>query len=296
MTAMKKKKGKRWMVIAALALVIVFAVLLFNRNNQATAAFTQEIAATGSITSYYSFSGHIKVENSQSITATAPVTIREIYVREGNYVNKTDRVLRTSDGVTIKAGVSGEVERLHVAKDDEVQPGDPLIDIVDFDHMAIEIRVDEFDVTAVNVGESALVTVNALGETFETTVTRLDRRAMREGDISYYKAELALGEIAGLLPGMQVDVKICNAHAENVTFISMNALQFFQDNTPFVTMMRGNSHVEIPVRVGVNDGVNIEIAEGVRSGETVMVPAHNADTGSLRRAELNSVREDMAGR
>lgn len=277
-----KKKGKKWIWVSLLVVVVaVVAVVLLGGNRQQASAVYQETAVTGSITSYYSFTGNVKVENSQSIAATASVTVREVYVKDGDHVLKGDRLLRMSDGETIKAGVSGEVNKLHIEKDDEVKAGDALIDIVDFDNMIVEIKVDEFDVPAVTVGKTAQVTVNALGETFETTVTDLDRQATQSGDVSYYIATLALGDVEGVLPGMQVDVKILNAHAENVTTISMNALQFTETNQAYVLRQGVSGDEEVPVSVGVNDGITVEILGGLRSGETVTVPAKAATGGMM---------------
>jgi len=297
MATMKKKKGKRTIGLVALALIAVIAVpLVSSGNRQAATAYAQEVATTGSITSYYSFTGHVRVENSQRIAAATPATVRDVYVREGEHVEKNDRLLRTSDGTIFKAGVSGEVDKLFVARDDDVQAGDALIDIVDYEHMVIEIRVDEFDVPAVAVGKSALVTVNALGQTFESTVLRLERQATREGDISFYTAEVALKKIEGVLPGMQVDVKIRNAYAENVTTLSMDALQFDKANQPYVVTPQDNgASQEVPVRVGVNDGVRVEIVEGIRSGDAVLVPTKTmAANASFRGATLDA-RDGMGG-
>jgi len=293
MEMMKKKKRKKAMGLTVLVpAVIAGMLLLFNGDSKPTATLSQEVAVTGFITSYYSFTGHVKVEKSQSIIATAPVTVRDVYVREGDHVIKNDRLLRTSDGTVIKAGVCGEVDRLHVDRDDDVRTGESLIDIVDYAHMVIEIRVDEFDVPAVTVGKNALVTVNALGQSFESAVIRLDRLAAQEGDISYYTAELALDQIEGVLPGMQVDVKIRNAYAENATIISLDALRFDAANQPYVITMQSNGGTrEIPVRVGVNDGVRVEIVEGVRSGETLLLPvkAESAGMMSLRNTALENL-------
>jgi len=277
-----KKKRKKWIWLVLLIVVAAVAVPMLQIGNpQSPRALEQEVATTGSITSNYSFTGNVKVKNSQSITATATATVREVYVREGDHVVKGDRLMRTSDGETIKAGVSGEVTTLHMEKDDDVKAGDALIDIVDFDSLIIEIKVDEFDVPAVVVGKTAHVTVNALNETFETTVTRLDRQATQEGNVSYYTATLALGDLQGVLPGMQVDVKLLNAHAENVTTLSMNALQFTDTNQPYVMIQGSNGVQNVPVTVGVNDGIRVEILSGVRSGDTVLIPAKAAPNGMM---------------
>lgn len=288
------KKSKKWVGwLVAVVLVIAVGAVVLNGGTQAATALSQEIATTGSITSYYSFTGNVKVENSQYLTAMTAATIREVYVEEGDQVAKGDRLMRTSDGETLKASVSGEVDRLYVEKDDEVSAGASLADIVDFGNLSIEIKVDEFDVPAVVIGKTAHVTVNALDVTFDTTVTRVEKQATQEGDISYYMATLALPTMEGVLPGMQVDVKIVNAQVEDVTVLSMEALQFTPSNEPYVMVQGSDGAQQTLVTLGVNDGVRVEIQSGVRSGETIILPAKAAGGGMAMFGGMGSQGEQM---
>ncbi len=277
----KKKRGTV-LLIALVAVVAIGGTVLF-QGGKADSEYIEEAARTGSISTYYSFSGAVEVKHSQDIQAPAPATVRELYVKKGDRVAKEDRLLRLSTGETVKAGIAGEVANLPVEKDDDVQAGTPLISIVDFDDMEIRVKVDEFDVSAVTVGKAVLVTVNALDRTFETVVTDLDKQATRSGDVSYYMATLALEEeIEGLLPGMQVDTRVLNAQVENVTTLSMKALQFDGYNQPYVLMRDGRATKNVAVTVGVNDGVNVEIVSGLRSGDVALVSAKAGEQGFMR--------------
>lgn len=272
-------KKRKWLTLTiSLVLVAGIAIGAFMLLGGDTgSAYAQASAKTGSITSYYSFSGNVGVKDSQSISADANATVREVYVSEKDVVKKGDRLIRLSSGDTIKAGVGGEVTSLPFEKDDDVKAGDVLAEIVNFDNLEIRVKVDEYDVKAVSIGKTALVTLNALGTSFETTVVDFNRQATQSGDISYYMATLEVPDAQDVLPGMQVDVKIMNEHVENTTVISMNALQFDEYNQPFVMAVDASGNTNnVPVSVGTNDGVNVEIVSGVRSGETILVPPQAA--------------------
>lgn len=240
-------------------------------NRSQPQAYEHETVALKTISSYYSFSGRVKVQKSQAITANVDVTIRELFVKEGQRVEQDDRVVRTSDR-TMRSGINGTIDRIYVDEDDQVKMGAPLVDIVDYENMVIEIKVDEFDVSAVSVGKTVEANINALGLSYETEITRLEKQAVQEGNVSYYKAELGLGGNEGILAGMQVDVKVLNAYAENVPTLSMDAIRFNSSNEPYVLIQTETGETkEVPVKVGVNDGLSIEIVEGLKIGDTVLL-------------------------
>lgn len=279
-----KKKRIVW-VLLVLVVVVAVGVLLLNGQGSGNVAYAQEHAQTQTITTYYSFSGNVVVKDSEELTAGSSATVRDIYVEKGDRVQKDDRLIRLSDGETLKAGIAGEVASLPVKEDEDVKAGAVLISIVDFDDLEIEIKVDEYDVSAVEVGKEATVTIDALGNSFTSTVTDFDRQANLSSNTTYYLATLDVGQIDGILPGMQVDVKILKDHAENVTAISMNALKFDEYNQPYVLVAdeKGKA-VQTPVEVGVNDGVYVEIKSGLKTGDEVLVEPRAASFGMMMRA------------
>jgi HlyD family secretion protein len=138
----------------------------------------------------------------------------------------------------------------------------------------VEISIDEYDVAAVVIGKEVEVTVNALGVTCPGTVASFDKNANTSGTLSTYTAVVAIDAPKGVLPGIQVEVKMLNGAAENVILLAVDALQFDAQNRAYVLTRSGNGeYVETYVQTGINDGVNVEITSGLASGATVYYTA-----------------------
>lgn len=271
---MKKKRGKkRWLIIIGLLLVALIAIFLLTRPSAGTARYAEEAVRNGNIETYYSFSGNIAVRDSQSINAKVNATVREIYATQDQIVAVNDPLMRLSSGDIIKADIAGEVTDIHVAENDAVSMGAPLVDIVNFDDLQVVIKVDEFDVAAVTAGANATVTIDALGLVYETTVEHISKQALSVGDINYYEAKLDAPTDERILPGMKVDVKILAQSAENTMLLSMNALQFDAYNKPYVNIRNSAGEVIAQdITVGIQDGTTVQIVDGLRAGDVVLLP------------------------
>ena len=283
----KKRKPWRWIILAVIILAIALVAFLLLRPQSSSARFAEETVRSGNIETYYSFSGNVAVRDSQNILSKANATVREVYAVQDQTVKPNEALMRLSTGDVIKADISGEVTDVHVSEGDTVNIGDPLVSIVNFDDLQVLIRVDEFDVAAVSAGVNATVTIDALGYTYESTVEHISKQAisvMSEssmssgstfsgGDVNYYEAKLSAPEDPRILPGMKVDVRILGDHAEATTLLAMSALQFDAYNKPYVNIRDSSgSVVTKEVTVGIQDGTTVEILDGLRPGDIVLVP------------------------
>ena len=228
----KKKRVWLWLLIIALA---VTGYIYYPRQSQ-TVQYADVTASIGSIVTWYSFEGDITAPRSQSLTSPEELTVRAVYVQEGQHVEKNERLMRLSSGDTLKADIAGEVSAIHVDVDDIVSAGGSLIDIIDMSRLEVAIRVDEYDVPAIETGKSAVVTINALDKKVDCVVLKLDKQAVQDGQTSYYTATLNLPDSEGVLPGMQVEAKLTNKEARDVVILPMSALSFNERNEAFVLM------------------------------------------------------------
>ncbi len=267
--AKRKKKG-RW-VWLLVALAAIGAYLFWPRQGANDALLSAQVQR-GEIATWYSFEGKVYAPRAQSLQAAGEATVRAVYVREGQRVNKNDRLMRLSTGELLKADMAGEVVQLHVAEDDVVAAGGALIDLMDMDRLEVRINVDEYDVPAVSVGKAALVTVNALEKEVSCRVEALAKQATQEGQTAYYLATLSLPDRTGVLPGMQVEARLISQQAKDALRLPMEALSFTERNEPFVLVPgpEGKGAVQKPVVVGINDGLMAEITEGLSEGDTVL--------------------------
>ena len=270
---MKKKK----IIVGLIILVAILAVAVYwFQSSSGTGGmrggyYESETSRLGNIATYYNFTGNVAVKESQQAAAYSAATVREIYVAEGDVVAKGDALARLSDGTLLSAEIAGEVTAVNASVDEAVAAGSPVVEIVDFDALEIIVKIDEYDVNAVAVGDEALVTVDALGESFEGQITRISKIAQQSGDVAYVEATIAAEAEVELLPGMKVSAKVLNESVENVVVVSMDALQFDAYNQPYVLKLSGREYVQVPVTVGINDGTSVQILSGVSAGETVYI-------------------------
>lgn len=180
---------------------------------------------------------------------------------------------RQLEDTRVKAEVSGEVVEIHVTENESVTMGTPILDIINYDTLEVDIKIDEYDLKAVEEGKEAIVHISALDQDVPATVTKISREATVEGGVSYFPSTVTLDTGEGLRMGMTVEVKILNANAPGATTVTMKALQLDGDNKPFV-YVRGSGDKPEPkyVEIGINDGIYVEILSGLAPDDVVLVP------------------------
>ena len=270
----KKRKWLKWVILTAVVLLIVAWMMLFNKTTESV-AYNRMTAQQGDLTTYYNFDGTVRAKRSQTIAAQAADTVKTVYVAQNARVKKDDRLYKTESGTTVRAGIDGEVTGLYVHEGDVIAAGEKTAEIMDLDDLEVRLSVDEYDVAAMIPGTPIDVTVLALDRSFSGTVTSLDKNGTASGDLSYYTAYADLEDAEGVYPGMQVSAKVLRSQALGATILKTDAIQFDDYNRPYVLMYSadGKDTVRVSVGVGVSDGVYCEITEGLKPGDTVLVPS-----------------------
>ena len=276
-------------LIAIVVLAVAGKLLLDGAGGQ---LYAQATAQTGTITTYYNFSGSMDVNQSVTVKASADATVSEVYVKQNGHVAKNARLIRMTDGTTLKADIAGEVTAVNVSAGSVVSAGDTLAEIMDLSSLKATFKVDEYDVSAVELGKTAQITLDGSGNVFEAKVTGLNKRATLEGDLSYYTATVDLTGVtlpADALPGMQITVKLLNHSAENVVLLPMDAVSFTAQNIPYVLLPDGNDVKEADIELGINDGDKVEIKAGLENGATVLyTPTATQDLQTMMTNRRNS--------
>ena len=283
----KKRKHRVRRILLTLLMVRVLAAVGYNTYSQMKAEYTVTYdgytATTGSISNSLSFSGSLQLVDSATYTAPAAATVRQVYVAVGDTVKKDDKLMRLSSGDTISAGFDGTVNKLNFVKGDEVKAGDSLLQLADFDHLKVSLRVDEYDISDVAIGQACNISVTATGQRFTSSIETIDYISSSQGSVAYYTATVPVdaSDVANVYPGMQVTVTVPKEEANNVVVLKMDALSFDRQNQAFVYMEGENGEMEsVEVTVGVSNGNYVEIKSGLKDGDTVYAVAEKAQTAT----------------
>ena len=164
----------------------------------------------------------------------------------------------------------------------------------DLTQMQVIADVDEADIGEVKEGQRVSFTVDAYpNDTFEGTVTQVRLEATEESNVVTYEVVIsAHNPDLKLKPGLTANITIYIAERRNVVNIPVKALRFMpdpvDDSTPIpegtlqqdtpvndslkiVWIQEGTTWNPRQVKVGMDNGVNIEICEGLNEGEIVAI-------------------------
>jgi membrane fusion protein (multidrug efflux system) len=170
----------------------------------------------------------------------------------------------------VRAPIGGTVTQRLVNLGDQVQVGQHLFDIVDFESLVARVYVPEKDLGRVSPGLPARITAQALGDRIYRG--RVDRISPvidpRSGTI---KVTVAVGGQAGLRPGLYVDVALVTDVYESTLLVPKRALVYDGDQT-FVFRLKEDETVErLAIVPLLADEVSIKPLGGVEAGDRLVV-------------------------
>jgi HlyD family secretion protein len=172
------------------------------------------------------------------------------------------------DALKVKAGIEGVLVDLPLQVGQHVLPGVMLAKVVQPDHLMAELKVPETQARDVQIGEPA--SVDTHNGVVAGTVMRVDP-AVQNGTVT---VDVKLtGELPkGARPDLSVDGTIDLEKLENVLYVGRPA--FGQENST-ISLFRldsdGQSATRTPVKVGRASVNSIQIQEGVKEGDTVIL-------------------------
>jgi len=268
---MKKKTRKAiiWIIILAL---LAAAVWYFN-NQKKQINFDEETARTQNIETFYTFSGNVEPDSFKVVAAMGRSSVKAWKFAEGDKVEEDQYVMQPKSGSQVKSPMNGTISDIYVDEGEDFLPGDPLFRVADYDHPLIRIKVDEYDVSAIAKGMQVDVKVQATGKVLSGEVRRIAQEATVSNDLAYYEVIVDVPQDGSLVMGLTCEVIVPRESVQNATTISMEAVQYDDNGKPFVYCYNRNDEiVQQNVLLGINDGNIVEIKDGLRSGETVLIP------------------------
>jgi len=183
-----------------------------------------------------------------SITALIPGTILEIPVREG------DQVIQSNN----------------------FNAGTTIATIADMSKMIFEGKVDEAEVGKLEEGKDIKVILGAINEKeFPAKLTFVAPKGNEENGAVQFtiKADVTVGDSTRVRAGYSANAEIEMESKDSVLVIKESLLQFNRiTEKPFVEIQKGDNKFDKKnVTLGLSDGINVEITEGVEEGDKIKV-------------------------
>ena len=178
-------------------------------------------------------------------------------------------------------------------------PGTVLMTIADLSVMEVEVQVDETDVVGVQLGQAANVRVDAFpNQVFKGKVTEIGSSALQKTAVATtstqeskdFKVVVTLENPSKLLkPGLSASADIITGERKAVLAVPISAL-VMRDKPPTAEEAKTGKKAEeeglfivdagrakfVPVTKGIMGDLDIEIVEGLKAGQDIIVGPYDA--------------------
>jgi len=176
---------------------------------------------------------------------------------------------------------AGTITSLNSSVGDRVN-GKSILSLADMTQPALEVYLDEIDLSHAQVGNQVSITFDAIPDvTFMGHVQAVDPRLSITNNSSALKAIIHLDSVPNqffTLPiGLNAAVEVIAGEANNTVLIPLEALHIQPDNSYLVYIITGDALEPRTVQVGLTDPTTAAITSGLQPGERVAISGVDID-------------------
>jgi len=173
----------------------------------------------------------------------------------------------------IRAGLGGTVYQLEARKGAFVRMGDAIGEIGRLEQVRVKVFVDEPELGNVRAGQTVTITWDALvGKQWQGTVERLPSQIVPLGSRQVGEVQCVIENAERLLlPQTNVNAEIRTNVVENALTIPKEVLRR-ENNESGVFVLEGDKVRWRKVVLGVASVTRLEVKEGLRDGERLVLP------------------------
>lgn len=193
--------------------------------------------------------------------------------------------------VTIDSPIDGIITRLNVEEGENVvtgtmnNPGTVIMTIADLSTVEAEIEIDETDVVAVEVGQPAIVRVDAFPDReLDAVVTEVGRSPIvgagqQTDQAVVFKVVVRLeDELPGARPGLSCTADIVTARRDDALAVPIQALVLRNGDAEQegALVVRDGRAFFVPIEIGIAGERHFEVLGGVEEGARIVIGPFDA--------------------
>ena len=187
-----------------------------------------------------------------------------------------------SANTNIVAQISGTILEIPVREGDQViesnnfNAGTTIATVADMNQMIFEGKVDESEVEKLEEGINIKVILGAINEKeFPAKLTFVAPKGIEQSGAVQFtiKADVEVESSKSIRAGYSANAEIEVESKDSVLVINESLLQFNRiTEKPFVEILNNNGEFRTKnVEIGISDGINVEIIEGVKLTDQIKV-------------------------
>jgi len=187
------------------------------------------------------------------------------------------------EGYPVVAPFDGVVAEVDVAPGDDVNANTVVLKLVDPSVFQVSASVDEIDVSQVQQGQEATISLDALSDVeLSGKVSSISAFANSQSGVVSYSITIMVTSIPSgvqLREGMSATATITNQLATDVLLVPTRAISGTSSNPVVTVMVNGDPEVRA-VKLGASDDTSTEIVSGLNAGDMVVVTSTSTSSSS----------------
>lgn len=181
-----------------------------------------------------------------------------------------ERLRSSLDKYVIYAIEDGCITELSLVEGEFTDKNKLAATITNFDKMQVLVKIDEYDIGDIAVGDEVEIFVNALGKTYKGKITNIAKTATVDNNVSYVETKVEFEADEDVISGLSAEVKIMKADRIGVLAVPVTAINYRNDDSPYVNLVdESGVPAEHDVILGVSDGSWTEVKDGLSEGDIV---------------------------
>jgi len=255
--------------------------------DRAKTLFAQSLIARSSLDDAQ---GAVEVAENRKRAAQSQLAISQAKVTEARAqvaqakaaADRSDEDLRNA---TIRAPIRGSV----LTRDVEI--GSPVSSILnlganatlvmtlgDIDRVFVRGKVDEADIGRVRIGQPARIRVETFKDkTFNGRVTQISPMGVEKDNVTNFEVRVSIDNPGKeLKANMTANAEIVLEEHANALILPEAAVGYDPQKQPFVNILAPGTKTgrrKTPVKLGVGNGTKIQVLDGVKKGDRVILPS-----------------------
>lgn len=208
----------------------------------------------------------------QSAIAQRNSTLSQLEAGMQSYKSNLEQLSSSLENIdargNILAPVSGTILTLNAVEGGYVSTAAPVAVIDGVEQLKLVVQVSEALMPKLSAGDTADVTVSAIGQTFEAPIRSIDRSANPQTRL--YTVTLALpADVEGLVSGMFADVTFHTDVSENTIVVPTEAV-LTRGETQYVFVVENDTAKYVEVTAGLTGNGVTEILSGLAAGQKLV--------------------------
>ncbi len=165
-------------------------------------------------------------------------------------------------------------EQVTLAIGDTVRPGQPLMKIINTQKMRVDGTVNQSESSEVRIGQDARIGLDAFpGASYQAKVFSLGALAVSGGRQNYYIRSIPVSlEVmkvdSRMIPDLSASADILLHTQKDATIVPLAAIEADRDKT-YVYVRTPDGFQRREVKLGVDNGIQVAVLEGVKPGEVI---------------------------